>query len=124
MLIFFYLVSCFCNNHRSGLLLHGPPGCGKTMIAQATAKESGARFLSIDVSTLTNKWYGESQKLANAMFSLARKIQPCIIFIDEIDGLLRQRDGTDHEVTSLMKSQFMQLWDGLTTDPNSMVKCK
>jgi SpoVK/Ycf46/Vps4 family AAA+-type ATPase len=92
------------------------------MIAQATAKEAGARFLNIDISTLTDKWYGESQKLANAVFTLARKIQPCIIFVDEIDALLRQRDGSDHEVTVSMKAQFMQLWDGLTTDPNSMVR--
>lgn len=55
------------------------------------------RFLNLDASTLTDKWYGESQKLATAVFSLAVKIQPCIIFIDEIDSLLRSRDTHDHE---------------------------
>lgn len=67
-----------------GVLLHGPPGCGKTMIAKATAREAGMNFLYLDVSLLTDKWYGESQKLAGAVFSLAQKLQPCIIFIDEI----------------------------------------
>lgn len=66
------------------MLLHGPPGCGKTMIAKATAREAGMRFINLDVSILTDKWYGESQKLASAVFSLAVKLQPCIIFIDEI----------------------------------------
>ena len=64
--------------------MHGPPGCGKTMIAKATAREAGTRFINLDVSILTDKWYGESQKLTSAVFSLAVKIQPCIIFIDEI----------------------------------------
>jgi SpoVK/Ycf46/Vps4 family AAA+-type ATPase len=54
------------------------------MIAKATAREAGMNFLYLDVSLLTDKWYGESQKLAGAVFSLAQKLQPCIIFIDEI----------------------------------------
>lgn len=96
-----------------GVLLYGPPGCGKTMIAKATAKEAGCHFINLDVSSLTDKWYGESQKLANAVFSLAYKIQPCIIFIDEIDSFLRSRESHDHEATAMMKAQFMSLWDGL-----------
>lgn len=67
-----------------GVLLHGPPGCGKTLIAKATAKEAATAFISLDISMLTDKWYGESQKLVAALFSLAEKLQPCIIFIDEI----------------------------------------
>ncbi|KAI9442940.1 AAA-domain-containing protein [Lactarius indigo] len=96
-----------------GVLLHGPPGCGKTMLAKALAKESGATFINIAPSTLTNKWFGESNKLVAGLFSLARKIQPCIIFIDEIDSLLRERSENDHEVTAMMKAEFMTLWDGL-----------
>jgi len=104
-----------------GVLLHGPPGCGKTMLAKATAREAEARFINLDISSLTDKWYGESQKLAGAVFTLARKIQPCIIFIDEIDSLLRVRTQQDHEATAMIKAQFMQLWDGLSTDTNSVV---
>jgi len=104
-----------------GVLLHGPPGCGKTMVAKATAREAGARFINLDISSLTDKWYGESQKLAGAVFTLARKIQPCIIFIDEIDSLLRVRSQQDHEATAMIKAQFMQLWDGLATESNSVV---
>ncbi|XP_063244324.1 outer mitochondrial transmembrane helix translocase isoform X2 [Bacillus rossius redtenbacheri] len=104
-----------------GVLLHGPPGCGKTLIAKATAREAGMRFINLDVSILTDKWYGESQKLACAVFSLAAKIQPCIIFIDEIDSFLRVRNSQDHEVTAMMKAQFMSMWDGLCTEPDSCV---
>lgn len=72
----------------AGVLLFGPPGCGKTMIAKATAKASGCKFINLQASTLTDMWYGESQKLTAAVFSLAVKIQPCIIFIDEIGMFL------------------------------------
>lgn len=99
-----------------GILLYGPPGCGKTMIAKATARTAGCRFINVQVSSLTDKWYGESQKLAAALFSLAKKIAPCIIFIDEIDSFLRSRTANDHEATAMMKAQFMSLWDGLLTD--------
>ncbi|XP_077457569.1 outer mitochondrial transmembrane helix translocase [Stigmatopora argus] len=98
-----------------GVLLFGPPGCGKTMIAKATAKASGCKFINLQASTLTDMWYGESQKLTAAVFSLAVKLQPCIIFIDEIDSFLRNRCSLDHEATAMMKAQFMSLWDGLET---------
>ena len=74
-----------------GVLLHGPPGCGKTMLAKATAREAGARFINLDIASLTDKWYGESQKLAGAVFTLAKKIQPCIIFIGETSPESSQR---------------------------------
>uniref|UniRef100_A0A4W5QQR7 Outer mitochondrial transmembrane helix translocase n=1 Tax=Hucho hucho TaxID=62062 RepID=A0A4W5QQR7_9TELE len=104
-----------------GVLLYGPPGCGKTLIAKATAKDAGFRFINLQPSTLTDKWYGESQKLASAVFSLAVKLQPSIIFIDEIDSFLRSRSSSDHEATAMMKAQFMSLWDGLETDYNCQV---
>ncbi|TKC46042.1 hypothetical protein EI555_013899 [Monodon monoceros] len=104
-----------------GVLLYGPPGCGKTLIAKATAKEAGCRFINLQPSTLTDKWYGESQKLAAAVFSLAIKLQPSIIFIDEIDSFLRNRSSSDHEATAMMKAQFMSLWDGLDTDHSCQV---
>lgn len=104
-----------------GVLLHGPPGCGKTLIAKAIAKDAGMRFINLDVAVLTDKWYGESQKLATAVFTLAQKLQPCIIFIDEIESFLRIRGSGDHEATAMMKTQFMLQWDGLVSNANTCV---
>ncbi|KAI0727933.1 ATPase [Fomitopsis betulina] len=104
-----------------GVLLFGPPGCGKTMLAKALAKESGATFINIAASVLTNKWYGESNKLVAALFSLARKTQPSIVFIDEIDSFLRERTKGDHEVTGMMKAEFMTLWDGLLSSTDRIL---
>lgn len=104
-----------------GVLLYGPPGCGKTMIAKALAKESGANFINLRMSSIMDKWYGESNKIVDAIFSLANKIQPCIIFIDEIDSFLRERASTDHEVTASLKAEFMTLWDGLVSNGRVMV---
>ncbi|CAN8075034.1 unnamed protein product [Agarophyton chilense] len=99
-----------------GILLYGPPGTGKTMLAKALAKESGANFLALSPSSLLSKWLGDTEQLARAVFSLARRVQPTIIFIDEIDGLFRERSSAEHEAHKNLKAEFMQLWDGLTTD--------
>ncbi|KAH9018130.1 AAA-domain-containing protein [Lactarius hengduanensis] len=104
-----------------GLLLHGPPGCGKTMLAKALAKESGATFINITPSMLLDKSIGESNKLVAGLFSLARKMQPSIIFIDEIDSILRKRSEDDHEVTAMMKAELMTLWDGLLSGSDGIL---
>lgn len=104
-----------------GVLLYGPPGCGKTMLAKLLAAESGANFISIRMSTILDKWVGESNKLVDAIFSLLNKLQPCIVFIDEIDSFLRDRTSQDHEVTAMLKAEFMQLWDGLKANGRIMV---
>ncbi|KAL3316688.1 hypothetical protein Ciccas_004655 [Cichlidogyrus casuarinus] len=96
-----------------GVLFHGPPGCGKTLVARAMAHAAKCTFLNLQVHSLVNMWYGETQKLANAVFSLASKLQPAIIFIDEIDSFLSERSSLDNEATRMMKTQFMILWDGL-----------
>ncbi|KAL9625723.1 MAG: hypothetical protein Q9160_000043 [Pyrenula sp. 1 TL-2023] len=97
----------------SGVLLFGPPGCGKTMLAKALAHESGASFINLHISTITEKWYGDSNKLVTAVFSLARKLQPTIVFIDEIDAVLGTRRSGEHEANSMVKAEFMTHWDGL-----------
>ncbi len=89
----------------SGVLLYGPPGCGKTMLAKAVAHESGASFINLHISTLTEKWYGDSNKLVRAVFTLARKIQPAIIFIDEIDAVLGTRRSGEHEASGMVKAE-------------------
>ncbi|KAH0544301.1 hypothetical protein FGG08_001564 [Glutinoglossum americanum] len=99
----------------AGVLLYGPPGCGKTMLAKALAHESGACFINLHISTLTEKWYGDSNKLVAAVFSLARKLQPAIVFIDEIDAVLGTRRTGEHEVSGMVKAEFMTHWDGLTS---------
>ncbi|KAJ5866418.1 hypothetical protein N7534_000971 [Penicillium rubens] len=99
----------------SGVLLYGPPGCGKTMLAKALTSESGACFINLHISTLTEKWYGDSNKLVNAVFSLARKLQPAIVFIDEIDAVLGTRRSGEHEASGMVKAEFMTHWDGLTS---------
>ncbi|KAL8868884.1 MAG: hypothetical protein Q9174_004689 [Haloplaca sp. 1 TL-2023] len=99
----------------SGVLLYGPPGCGKTMLAKALAHESGATFINLHISTLTEKWYGDSNKLVNAVFSLAGKLEPSIVFIDEIDAVLGQRRSNEHDASGMVKAEFMTLWDGLTS---------
>lgn len=91
----------------SGVLLYGPPGCGKTMLAKALAHESGACFINLHISTLTEKWYGDSNKLVNAVFSLARKLAPTIVFIDEIDAVLGQRRSGEHEASGMVKAEYI-----------------
>ena len=85
------------------------------MLAKALARESGATFINLHISTLTEKWYGDSNKLVNAVFSLARKLQPSIVFIDEIDAVLGTRRSGEHEANSMVKAEFMTHWDGLTS---------
>lgn len=85
------------------------------MLAKALAHESGATFINLHISTLTEKWYGDSNKLVSAVFSLAGKLQPAIVFIDEIDAVLGTRRSGEHEASGMVKAEFMTLWDGLTS---------
>ncbi|KAF7139488.1 hypothetical protein RHSIM_Rhsim07G0086300 [Rhododendron simsii] len=99
-----------------GILLFGPPGTGKTMLAKAIASEAGASFINVSMSTITSKWFGEDEKNVRALFAVAAKVSPTIIFIDEVDSMLGQRSRAgEHEAMRKIKNEFMSHWDGLLT---------
>ncbi|XP_062183092.1 uncharacterized protein LOC133887165 isoform X2 [Phragmites australis] len=105
-----------------GILLFGPPGTGKTMLAKAVATKAGANFINISMSSITSKWFGEGEKYVKAVFSLASKISPSVIFIDEVDSMLGRRENPgEHEAMRKMKNEFMVNWDGLRTKDNERV---
>ncbi|OVA09507.1 Forkhead-associated (FHA) domain [Macleaya cordata] len=105
-----------------GILLFGPPGTGKTMLAKAVATEASANFINISMSSITSKWFGEGEKYVKAVFSLASKIAPSVVFVDEVDSMLGRRENPgEHEAMRKMKNEFMVNWDGLRTKDKERV---
>ncbi|MEM2958437.1 MAG: CDC48 family AAA ATPase, partial [Candidatus Jordarchaeaceae archaeon] len=96
-----------------GVLLHGPPGCGKTLIAKAVANESEAHFISINGPEIMSKFYGESEKKLREIFKEAEDNAPSIIFLDELDSIAPKREEVTGEVERRVVAQLLALMDGL-----------
>ncbi len=99
---------------RGGLLLYGPPGCGKTFIARAMAGELDARFLSVGLNEILDMWMGASERNLHELFELARRNAPCVLFVDEIDALGRKRSLMRHATSmTTVVNQFLTEMDGI-----------
>ncbi|EEY17302.1 spastin [Verticillium alfalfae VaMs.102] len=103
------------NDRLPGCLLYGPPGTGKTLLAKAVAKESGASMLEVSGASINDMYVGQSEKNVRALFSLAKKLSPLVIFIDEADALFaargQSRSRPSHRETI---NQFLREWDGMS----------
>ncbi|AAZ11211.1 ATPase family associated with various cellular activities (AAA), putative [Trypanosoma equiperdum] len=108
-------------SHPKGILLYGPPGTGKTLIARALARELGCAFINVRTESLFSKWVGDTEKNAAAVFTLAAKLSPCVIFVDEIDALLGLRNSVDAAPHNNAKTIFMTHWDGVVQKKSKIV---
>ncbi|MCL2848688.1 MAG: AAA family ATPase [Micrococcales bacterium] len=97
---------------RGGLLMYGPPGCGKTFIARAVAGELGAAFLSVGVTDVLNRWLGESENNLHRLFQQARRLAPCVVFLDELDTLGHRRSNASDSMVSVVNQLLTEL-DGV-----------
>lgn len=97
-----------------GLLLYGPPGTGKTLLAKAVARESGATVLEVSGSDVYDMYVGEGEKNVKAIFTLAKKLSPCVVFIDEADAIFCSRTGSSSRTSHReLINQFLREWDGM-----------
>ncbi|WP_371603719.1 ATP-binding protein [Streptomyces sp. NBC_01220] len=106
---------------RGGLLLYGPPGCGKTFIARAVAGELGAAFLSVSVNDVLDMWIGNSERNMHEVFETARRQAPCVVFLDELDALGAKRSRTAHSGMRNVVNQLLSELDGIDSAANEGV---
>jgi SpoVK/Ycf46/Vps4 family AAA+-type ATPase len=96
-----------------GILMYGPPGCGKTHLARATAGEVRARFIAVGINDVLNMWMGESERNLHEIFDQARQSTPCVLFFDEVDALGASRTDLKHSAGRQLVNQFLAELDGL-----------
>ena len=106
----------FGKSLRGGLLLYGPPGCGKTFLARATAGELGAKFMPVGIADVLDMWLGQSEQNLKGYFETARRQAPCVLFFDEVDALGRKRSLMRNSAGSGVISQFLSELDGMQSD--------
>ena len=106
------LFAKFRKKAGGGILLYGPPGCGKTMLARAVANECNASFLAIGISEILSMWQGESERNLALMFDKARSQKPCVMFFDELDALAFARSKASSDVSRKIVNEFLSQLDG------------
>jgi transitional endoplasmic reticulum ATPase len=106
------LYKAFGKKTGGGLLLYGPPGCGKTFLARATAGEAGIHFVAVGVEDVLDMWLGQSEKKLHELFRLARQKSPAILFFDEVDAIGGRRSALRHESYRTLVTQFLSELDG------------
>jgi len=104
-----------------GILLYGPPGCGKTHLARATAGEINANFINVGINDILDMWIGSSERNLNQIFETARQNTPCVIFIDEIDALGANRNDMNKSAGRTVINQFLAELDGLESDNDGIL---
>lgn len=104
-----------------GILLYGPPGCGKTYIAKATAGQVNARFINVSLNDILDMWLGNSEKNLHDIFDLARENSPCVLFIDEIDALGASRSDMKQSSGRHIINQFLQELDGIEDNNDGLL---